>query len=108
MAGLTVASVKAKTKVGFHADSTRGLYLRVAPGGSKSWVYRFQLRGDRRRMGLGPVDLVSLAEARDAALAARRLVLAGQDPIDIRRGERDTAALAKAKAITFGECNDLY
>ena len=40
-------------------------------------------------MGLGPVDAVTLAEARDAALEARRLVLAGQDPIDARRGERD-------------------
>jgi integrase len=108
MAGLSVAKVRAEKRPGFHTDSTRGLYLRVAPGGSKSWVYRYQVAGKRRLMGLGPVDAVTLAEARDAALAARRLVLVGQDPIDARRGERDAAALASAKAITFGEVNDAY
>jgi hypothetical protein len=75
MAGLSVAKVRAEKRPGFHTDSTRGLYLRVAPGGSKSWVYRYQVAGKRRLMGLGPVDAVTLAEARDAALAARRLVL---------------------------------
>jgi integrase len=108
LTGLTVVGVKAEKRVGFHADFTRGLYLRVAPGGSKQWVFRFQLRGNRRRMGLGPVDVVTLAEARDAALAARRLVLAGQDPIDARRGEQHATALERAKAVTFAECNDLY
>ena len=108
MAGLSVARVRAEKQPGLHADTTRGLYLRVAPGGSKSWVYRYQASGRRRLMGLGPVDAVTLAEARDAALAARRLVLAGRDPIDTRRGERVEAALARAKASAFGEVNDLY
>ena len=31
-----------------------GLYLRVSPTGSKSWVFRFQFDGKRRDMGLGP------------------------------------------------------
>jgi integrase len=49
------------------------------------------LRGKSRWMGLGSLNDVaglqgvSLAEAREAALAARRLVQAGQDPIDARR-----------------------
>src|SRR3954454_11111752 len=30
-----------------------GLYLRVTPTGAKSWVFRFQLEGGRRDMGLG-------------------------------------------------------
>jgi len=31
-----------------------GLYLRVSGKGTKSWVFRFQLDGKRRDMGLGP------------------------------------------------------
>ena len=30
-----------------------GLYLRVAATGTKSWIYRFQLNGKRRDMGIG-------------------------------------------------------
>lgn len=39
-------------------------------------------------MGLGPANLVSLAEAREAAQVARRLVFQGIDPIEKRRSER--------------------
>src|SRR5437879_3039125 len=99
MAGLSVAKVRAEKRVGLHADMTRGLYLQVAANGSKSWIYRFQRASKRRLMGLGPVDAVTLAEARDAALAARRLVLAGQDPIESRRNRRDAAALEQARAV---------
>jgi hypothetical protein len=31
----------------------RGLYLRIAAGGTKSWVYRFMLSGRAREMGWG-------------------------------------------------------
>lgn len=83
---LTAAKVKAETKSGFHRDGdTPGLYLQIARGGSKSWAYRFQLNGKPRWMGLGPVDAVSLAEAREAAREARRARLAGIDPIEQRR-----------------------
>ena len=38
-------------------------------------------------MGLGSVDDLGLAQARERAAAARRLVLDGHDPIDARRAE---------------------
>src|SRR5215204_6116345 len=37
-----------------------GLYLRVTPTAAKAWVFRFQLNGKRRDMGLGPFPDVSL------------------------------------------------
>ena len=49
-----------------------GLYLRVSQTGSKSWVYRFQIDGKRRDMGLGPFPDISLAEARGKATAHRK------------------------------------
>jgi len=59
-----------------------GLYLRVALNprdadgnekpGSKAWVFRFQLDGKRRDMGLGPYPDISLAEARQRATDCRK------------------------------------
>jgi hypothetical protein len=37
-----------------HADGN-GLYLAVTGKGAKSWIFRYQLGGKRREMGLGPV-----------------------------------------------------
>ena len=70
------------------ADPT--LYLRIAPGGLKSWVQRLTIDGRRHDLGLGGFPLVTLAEAREQAFENRRRVRApmattGQghpDPID--------------------------
>ncbi len=72
---------------GRHGDGA-GLYLWVR-GGSKLWIYRFQLNGKRRDLSLGPYPLVTLAEAREAAYQARRLVKVEKlDPVLSRRRSR--------------------
>jgi hypothetical protein len=71
---------------GEHLDG-RGLSLKVDKP-ARSWILRFWLHGRRRRMGLGSYPDVSLAMARERALAARRLVADGTDPIAARRAER--------------------
>ena len=65
-----------------------GLYLLVAPGGSKSWVLRTVVTGRRCDIGLGGVALVSLAEVREEALRLRKIARAGGDPLAERRRER--------------------
>lgn len=85
-----------------------GLYLQVKPGGTKSWLFRFQLRGKARQMGLGPADIIGLAEAREKARECRRKVLTGADPIDARRQERSAEQAAAERAMTFKECADAY
>ena len=65
-----------------------GLYLLVAPSGSKSWLLRTVVQGTRRDLGLGSVSLVSLAEARDNAVRLRKIARAGGDPLAQRRLER--------------------
>ena len=52
-----------------------GLYLFVQPRGTRSWIQRLVVRDRRRELGLGAVALVPLAEAREPALANRRLTL---------------------------------
>lgn len=100
---LTVRAVATITKPGFHADGG-GLYLQVAKGGGRSWVFRFQRQGRARWMGLGSVDLVSLKEARLKALEARRVLLEGRDPIDSRHAVKQT----QQNAVTFREAAERY
>ena len=69
-------------KAGMHADGG-GLYLRT-DATRANWLFRYTSpsTGKRREMGLGRADDVSLAEARERAAAARRMVAAGLDPIE--------------------------
>ncbi|MGH6829290.1 MAG: Arm DNA-binding domain-containing protein [Rhizomicrobium sp.] len=50
------------TKPGLYADGG-GLYLKSTEGGA-SWVLRYMLNGRPRYMGLGPLALYGLQEAR--------------------------------------------
>jgi integrase len=94
-------------KAGLHADGA-GLYLQVTSPTAKSWLFRYQLRGHEHWMGLGPFPDVGLAEARDAALAARKLRREGIDPIEARKAERAQHALARHSGTTFAECAERY
>lgn len=58
-----------------------GLSLRVTKTGAKSWIFRYQLDGDRHDMGLGSFPLVSLAEARAKCLELRVKINNGIDPL---------------------------
>jgi integrase len=53
-------------------------------------------------MGLGGLEDLSLADARDAAAAARRMVRAGVNPIEARRAER----IERASKRLFGDVAD--
>jgi integrase len=102
---LTVRFVQ-NAPIGWHGDG-RGLYLQVTENG-RSWVYRFQMNGRQRYMGLGPVADVSLAEAREKALAARKLRLEGVDPLQERQRQKQAAIIERAKAVTFKDVAEAY
>jgi hypothetical protein len=58
---------------GRHMDGTvRGLSLLVKPTSGRSWMPRFQHKGQRHDMRPGPYPEVSLAEMRKTALEYRR------------------------------------
>jgi integrase len=75
-----------------------GLYLQVSEAKTKSWVFRYRLGPERRRMGLGSVEKVALADARKAATAAAAQRDKGIDPIDARQREKATLLSARAAA----------
>jgi integrase len=104
---LTALKVEKAKKPGMYADGG-GLYLRVTPEGARNWVLRYMLNRKPRWMGLGPLALYGLADARARALDARRKRHDGIDPIDERRAERARQRLDAAKAIMFTQCAESY
>lgn len=97
---LTALQVSRATKPGLLSDGG-GLYLNVSASGSKSWLYRYMLRGKAREMGLRSYPSVSLEQAREARDAARKLKDTGIDPIEARDVAAMEEALRKAREVTF-------
>ena len=78
---MTKARAEALTEPGRYPEGTvTGLFLRIAPGGSKQWIQRVRINGVRVDKGLGPFPRVGIAEARNLAERNRALIHAGDDP----------------------------
>ena len=73
MAGRLTARRVETAKAGKYSDGGN-LYLIVSPAGTRKWVLRFTWRGKAREMGLGTPATVCLANAREKAADARRMV----------------------------------
>jgi integrase len=103
---LTALRVERAKQPGMYADGG-GLYLQVSDNGA-SWIYRYMIAGRPREMGLGPLALYGLGEARAKALDARKLRHGGIDPIEARRAARAKARSDAPKAMTFDQCAEAY
>jgi len=91
-----------------------GLYAQVTSGDDgkvrRSWIFRYQLSKDHpvRDMGLGPIEDVSSAEARELARKYRGLVRQGKDPIRERDAERARNLAASTAVMTFDKAAATY
>src|SRR6516165_2363255 len=104
---LTERKVLCFNKRGY-ANDGGGLYLRVAKGGSKQWVFRFAADGRLREMGLGSIETLTLAEVREKARECRKLRLNGIDPIEQRRSLRAAQRTGIVRMMTFQQCAEGY
>ena len=73
---LTSLAIRSASAPGLYGDG-HGLYLQVSKFGTKSWVFRYMIDGVPRKMGLGALHTVGLAEARKRAADARLKVTTG-------------------------------
>src|SRR4051812_32191120 len=76
-----------------------GLFLLVHPNGSRYWRLKYRLAGKEKLFAIGVYPEVSLAQAREKALAARGIIQEGGDPVLERRRQR--AGQAASSADTF-------
>ena len=95
MGRLTDLQALTLTRPGLHGDGDT-LYLRVSPGGTRSWVQRLSIRGRRRDLGLGPYPRVSLVEARHRAMGNRLRVWEGHDIFKERKRRKHVPTFEEA------------
>jgi integrase len=103
---LTAIKVQKLKAPGYHADGG-GLHLQISQSG-KSWIFTYRFAGRAREMGLGSLQRVSLAEARDERDKCNRLLREHIDPIEHRRKKQAAAILKAHGTITFAEATDKY
>ena len=103
MGKLTARQVETLKLPGRHADGGN-LYLNIAKGGAKSWVFFYRRGAKQREMGLGSIVTTSLADARVKALDALKLLKSGSDPLEARRADEKRTA----GKVTFGQFADEY
>ena len=108
---LGALAVSRLTEPGLHfVGGVPGLALQVLPSGARTWVLRATVGGKRREMGLGGYSSsgMNVARAREDALAARKKIKAGIDPIGERRANNGALRAAQAKELTFKAAASAY
>ncbi len=100
-------TVETLTKAGRH-NAGDNLYLSITKAGSKRWVFLYAYGGQRRELGLGSAanGHVSLAQAREKAIEARKVIISGDDPVKVMG--KSARAIAERGIPTFGSFADDY
>jgi integrase len=83
----------------FKVSDSGGLYLLVKPNGAKLWRWKYRIAKKENHFAIGVYPSVSLAEAREARDAARKLVKQGIHPAHERQAQQ--AAQVAENANTF-------
>ena len=104
---LNAIQVSKRMKPGYHLDGA-GLYLAVGASGSKSWIFRYRYQGREHEMGLGSINALTLAEAREMARQQRKLLALGKSPLEQRAAEKIAKRLSDANIITFTKAAESY
>ena len=104
---LTALTIERARRKGRYGDGG-GLYLDVAAGGTKVWLFRYKRFGKTRFIGLGSLaNGVSVTEARAEAARLREHLRQGRTLV-VRSQERVANALEAAKTMTFDEAAASY
>jgi integrase len=74
-----IRSLKSKEKP-FKLGDAGGLYMLANPNGSRLWRMKYRWHGREKTLSIGEYPAVTLAKAREARDAAKRLLANGVDP----------------------------
>ncbi len=90
---IKISNAKPRSKPYKLADE-KGLFLYVAPNGSKYWRLKYRFGGKEKLLAIGVFPEVSLAEARNKRDNARKLLADGTDPGVVKQINKRAALLA--------------
>ena len=65
-----------------------GLYIEVAPSGTKAWRLKYRFQGKEKRLSLGVYPEVSIETARQNLAKEKQLLEQGYDPSEVRKQEK--------------------
>jgi len=90
----------------YKLSDAHGLFALVQPNGSVLWRLKYRIVGKEKKLALGVYPDVSLAMARERAVAARKRLVEGGDPA----AEKQAAKIAKAISAgnTFASIAEEY
>jgi integrase len=93
---LALKRLKSQDKIYKVADRD-GMYVAVAPSGQITFRYDYRVNGRRETLTIGRygVDGISLSEARDQCLAARKVVSEGGSPAQAKQREKRKLAVTQ-------------
>lgn len=94
----TVRMAKPREKT-YRLSDSNGLYVEVAPNGSRYWRLKYRFGGKEKRLALGVYPVVTLARVREDALEARRQLHDGIDPSVWKRERARQAKVATANSF---------
>lgn len=97
MGKLTQGQIRQLKEPGRYSDGD-GLFLELNRPGKGNWQLRATVNGRRRDIGLGPLDLITVHEARELAIDLRRDIKRGIDPIEERKRKKIEILTFKAAA----------
>ena len=83
-------------------DGTRGISgfgLRVTPGGTRTFIYRYRADGKQRFLNLGRYPALTIEQARKLARVKAGEVGVGLDPQDTRKALRDAPTMADLSKV---------
>ena len=88
--------------VEYRIDGARGLVLHVLPSGTATWYFHYDAelgkRRERRKLKIGRLDEVTLAQALGEAERLRPLIRQGADPVSQKAANREAMTFAELAA----------
>ncbi len=101
---LKVNEINKIKQKGIYSDGD-GLRLRVDENNNKNWVFRYTMFGKSKDMGLGKFPIVTLNDARQKLVNAKKIIYEGKDPIKLKKEKQIEL---KRKSITFKKIRDEF
>lgn len=104
---LTARKCETIKEPGYYADG-QNLYLQVGKTLSKSWLFIYKFQGKKHEVGLGGYPDIPLVLAREAAARWRKVLIEGDNPIEIKRALEAEKQRNRVDNPTFAQCADKF
>lgn len=104
LADTALKALKPRENAPYQLADGDGLVIEVKPTGKRTWMYRYRLNGKAEKLVIGQYPEITLKDARDRLLEARRMVANGESPAQ----QKQLAKVAAADATTVAEFAERY